>query len=111
MKKIETIQKRIAFLLLIIFTISIAPRVYFHDALAHHKDASPCHHVANSYCLHQQGFNCHFDDLVVSSPFLQYGELTYLIDNSFFPQEVALFSPLTVQQYLQHPENRGPPLG
>lgn len=51
-----------------LYTISIAPKTYFHDVLAHHKDTPACTHpYGATVCLHQEKFNCHFDNLVVAA--------------------------------------------
>jgi hypothetical protein len=83
------IQRTIAFFLLIVFTISMAPKTYFHGLLAGHKDISYCSEVHKaSSCLHQQGIQCHFDDLVVSSAYtLQFNPIVFtpeVIYTSFF---------------------------
>lgn len=71
LKQRQTIRKRIAWLLLIVFMVSTAPKTYLHEAIATHKDVSYCTHIhETSACLHLQGFNCHFDNLVVTAPYI-----------------------------------------
>lgn len=71
LKKKLFIQKLTAFLLLLIFTISITPKNYFHEVIADHKDISYCDGLDNSTgSIHQQGYACHFDNLVVTLPFV-----------------------------------------
>ena len=48
-----------------------APKAYFHDLLADHKDVvTCCHPETASPCVHQEAFNCHYDHVVVTAPFL-----------------------------------------
>jgi hypothetical protein len=71
LKQQSVIQKWVAFLLLVVFAISVTPKAYFHEVIARHKDVSVCTHPPQAaHCIHKQGFNCHFDDLVVTAPFL-----------------------------------------
>jgi len=70
LKQNNNIQRVIAFFLLVVFSISMAPKTYFHTVLANHKDVSFCNEVHKaSSCLHKQSVQCHFDDLVVNTPF------------------------------------------
>jgi hypothetical protein len=63
-----TIKKLISFSLLVVFAVSTAPKAYFHDVFADHKDsAEACTDHTKTAHLHQNGINCHFDQLVVSS--------------------------------------------
>jgi hypothetical protein len=109
LKKGDTIQKCVAFFLLLLFSISIAPKAYFHTALANHKDAITCHHAGFDHCLHQQGFHCHFDDLVVSSPFLHQQSISLQTIQRLFTKEDILFATAIAQRPIQHKEGRGPP--
>jgi hypothetical protein len=104
-----TIQKIAAIFLILMFTVSIAPRSYFHDLVADHKDFSDCRQSHHSTVLHQQGLNCHFDDLVVSAPFLSWVEQpVVLIDFCLGEKQSAFYSSL-LSSFLQHKESRGPP--
>jgi len=96
-------------MLLLIFSISIAPKAYFHDLIADHKDYSNCNDFHKNSVLHKEGYNCHFDDLVVSSPFiLQAEKITVPTITYFNSHSVSLYS-LSLQAFLQTIDNRGPP--
>jgi hypothetical protein len=105
----QTIKKSIAFLLLVVFAISAAPKAYFHDLFADHKDGSTCQLRHNTAVLHHQGFNCHFDDLVVSSFFLSNSDQIIPAANDFFAKKFNCFYSPVFQSFIQHKENRGPP--
>jgi hypothetical protein len=103
------IQKSTALLLLLVFAISIAPKAWFHDLIANHKDSTSCHQVHKAAVLHVKGYNCHFDDLVVSAPFLLQQEQPVVLVN-FYPREKqTVFSSSFYSAFIQHKENRGPP--
>ena len=105
------IQKLIAFVLLVVFTISIAPKLYFHDVIAHHRDTVVCHHSENtSSCVHSQPFHCHFDDLVVTAPFLtEAGQFSFLIAIKYLNKQ-PLFNPFYTSLSFSPKAGRGPPV-
>jgi len=104
-----TIQKFAALFLLLVFFISSAPKAYFHDLVADHKDFSDCQQPHHSTVLHQQGLNCHFDDLVVTSPFVTLIEQPVPSFDFYFEKKQPAFYSLLLSSALQHKENRGPP--
>jgi hypothetical protein len=104
-----TIQKITGAFLLLIFTISIAPRSYFHDLVATHKDFSNCDQLHKTTVLHTKSYHCHFDDLVVSAPFLQQAEQLFDFIQFHFPKQQANFYSCLFLSFSQHKENRGPP--
>jgi hypothetical protein len=64
----STIRRVISFFLLIVLAISVVPKAYFHDVIANHTDTvQVCSDNTRSVHLHQNGINCHFDQLVVTS--------------------------------------------
>jgi hypothetical protein len=105
-----TIQKTIAIFLVLVFFMSIAPKAYFHNLAANHKDFSDCHQLHHSTVLHQQGINCHFDDLVVSSPFFSACEFPIVIVHISFEKRQSAVPSLCLSSFSQHKENRGPPV-
>ena len=110
LKQCPVIQKFIAALLALVFLISIVPKTYFHDLIAHHKDISNCKQVHHKPILHQQGFNCHFDDLVVTLPFVLSAPFSYH-QIEIFPEKQKQY--FTIHFYSQHhffSELRGPPV-
>jgi hypothetical protein len=68
--KKPVIQKGIAFLMVLLFLFSIAPKRYWHDLLAAHTDTYAAAGTGEA-SLSPEGFNCHADDLVVNTPFLE----------------------------------------
>jgi hypothetical protein len=61
----------VALLLLLIFTVSATPEPFFHAALAGHEDKASCtDHPETDAHFHQQTFSCHFDQVVVTVPYL-----------------------------------------
>jgi hypothetical protein len=105
----EIIRKSISVLLLLLFLISIAPKAFFHDLVANHKDLPDCRQVHQSTVLHQQTFNCHFDDLVATSPFVFSNEPIVIISAHYFIDKQASFYSSHLQAFFQHKESRGPP--
>jgi hypothetical protein len=109
LKRKTAIQKTIAIVLILVFAVSVAPKAWFHDLVADHKDLPDCRQLHHSKVFHYQGFNCHFDDLVVTAPFVSSGEqaplFTGLQPNK--EQPVSYTSPL--QALSQTKESRGPP--
>ena len=109
LRETNTIQKTIAFFLLIVFAISGAPEGYFHDALANHKDFQACTDNSTAAHFHQAGINCHFDELVVSS-------LYHFSVEPFGEFSICFFhtkhQPIEASHLLQasiSKESRGPP--
>lgn len=110
MKQQTFIQKIIAFVLLVVFAVSITPKAYFHDAIAHHKDVVSCHHPEpGSSCVHSQPFNCHFDDLVVRAPFfIENDEFTIILLTRYVDKQDA-YQLSWSQSSASQKANRGPP--
>jgi hypothetical protein len=109
LKQKKAIEKIVASFLLLLFTISIVPKIYFHNLIADHKDFSTCDEVHKTPVLHVQGYNCHFDDLVVSASYLFQKEEPGLLINIVFEQKQPAFSSACLPSFSQHKENRGPP--
>jgi len=111
LKKTETIQSFIAFSLLVFFTISITPKIYFHDVIANHKDSfASCNHPQKTKaCLHQKAFHCQVNDLVVATPYLVFEvPASSLVQRIFIDFNSAYFSSF-IQYCFIHKESRGPP--
>ncbi|HEU4634236.1 MAG TPA: hypothetical protein VFS22_09640 [Flavisolibacter sp.] len=112
MRQQISIQKIIAFVLLVVFSISVAPKAYFHDAIAHHKDVVVCHHPEGlSACVHSQPFHCHFDDLVVTAPFLiQAVPHSFFVEINYLDKQDQYNTSYTFSSLYQK-AGRGPPAG
>jgi hypothetical protein len=109
LKQKQIIQKTIAIFLALVFFISAAPKTYFHDLVADHKDFSDCRQPHHSTVLHEEGINCHFDDLVVSAPFLLLTEQPEALINFYFSKTKPVFYSCSLSYCLQYKESRGPP--
>ena len=109
-KQKKTIQKRIAFLLLLVFMVSAAPKTYFHDVIANHKDVSYCTHLnETSACVHLKGFNCHFDNLVVTAPYVVQSNPFSLIVPVRYIHLNTRYSFSYHSCFLSSADSRGPP--
>lgn len=109
LKNNGTIQKLIAACLLVVFTISAAPKFYFHELFADHKDGVECTKVHHTAVLHQQVYNCHFDELVVNAPFVMQADLAMPVTSVHFEKALAAFYCSYQPPSLQHHDSRGPP--
>ncbi len=96
---------------MLVLMVSTAPKTWFHDAVAHHKDTvAVCNHPLNgSPCLHQSTIDCHFDLLVVTSLYVFKADLfpagPALSFASFLCAAVAAKTSMRTGS----PESRGPP--
>jgi hypothetical protein len=110
-KKIITIRQVYAFFFLLLFTLSITPKIYFHDVVADHKDViTTCVHPEKpKACLHQQGYNCELNDPVISSPYLSVAISTWSLPEIYFAISPAPSVVSIKQECLIHKESRGPP--
>lgn len=46
------------------------PQGFFHTLFANHTDGSDCTEHHTLAVFHKKGYHCHFDDVVVTAPFL-----------------------------------------
>jgi hypothetical protein len=107
-KKNPVIQKRIAFLMVLLFLFSITPKKYWHDLLATHTDTYAAA-AAGEASLSPKGFNCHADDLVVNTPFL---EMAPAVETILPPAYTARFLCWTTPIFptpSKAKDSRGPP--
>jgi hypothetical protein len=111
MKEAANIRKLYAFCLLLLFTVSITPKIYFHDVVANHKDVfTTCSHSEKpKACLHQQGYNCELSDPIISSPYLSVAISTWSLPEIYFAIASASAIASNKQECLIHKESRGPP--
>lgn len=94
---------------MLVLAVSIAPKTFFHDLVAHHKDLPVCNQAHKTAVFHHQGFNCHFDDLVVTTPFIFENEQPVVFVHFYFEREQASLNSFRLTSFSQHKENRGPP--
>jgi len=65
------LPKVIAFLLLLLFTISSVPKMYFHAAMVHHRDMGSCNYPDKAVAhIHTDGYNCDVDQQAITIPFV-----------------------------------------
>jgi hypothetical protein len=103
-------QRIIAFFVLAVFAFSITPKIALHDFVANHKDTPIKSNAQKQAQLHNAGFNCNADNLVVESPFTdpQEPDLTSL-SGSPSPKNAENFLVIIGRDlYLAH--LRGPPV-
>jgi hypothetical protein len=105
-----TIQKILASLLLLVFSISFIPKSFFHDAIANHTDEATCSYSADKLCIHQKGFSCSFNDLVVAGPYVPINNTFSLIQPFIHFTFKDWHNPLLLQQQFFGTESRGPPV-
>ena len=77
--------------------------------VADHQDGPECILDHNTTVIHAQTFDCDFDDLVVSVPFVLDKEPSEEILRDYAETEQCSFSNSCPVQILRHKENRGPP--
>lgn len=95
--------------MLLAFLLGNTPKTYLHDLVADHRDLPECNQLHKTAVLHQETFNCHFDDLVVSVPFLLQAAVPFLTAPVLFgPMHADIADEVRIC-YLYHKENRGPP--
>ncbi|HZH66278.1 MAG TPA: hypothetical protein VEY10_15400 [Flavisolibacter sp.] len=105
-----TIQKILASLLLVLFTISFIPKSFFHDAIANHTDEGTCNFSAEKLCIHQKGFSCSFNDLVVSSPYVAFSSVFNLVEQLIPAPHASRHKNFALELRFLGTESRGPPL-
>ena len=64
------IRNVLAGLMVLLFAFSITPKIMLHDLIANHKDRPYAVNDSNTKEIDASGFHCHYDNLVVESPFL-----------------------------------------
>jgi len=72
LNKLPTIKRLLAVVLLMLFSLSITPKVFIHALVAHHQDVhlSIAHDGTDQ--LNKAGFHCNIENLVVELPCLSF---------------------------------------
>lgn len=104
------IKNILGLLLICVFTISITPKSAFHDLIASHNDECFDNHQFKSDQITRQSFSCHFENLVVESPYIWQPQpievsLITLFNSYQSSLQVNLFP-----QNSYYSELRGPPV-
>ncbi|MCU7549568.1 hypothetical protein OCK74_10610 [Chitinophagaceae bacterium LB-8] len=106
----NTIQRFVALMLLVIFTISITPETYFHSVLAGHKDRQTCTDAPTTGIhFHQKQKECHFDQLVVTAPYLYQPVFITFSVTLLHPVHTNLYTYSYQKLHFASTVNRGPP--
>src|SRR5690349_20129001 len=106
LKKRGNIQRPVAMVLMFVLLICMAPKTWFHDLVARHKDVSSCREKYTTTVLHNNSYHCHFNDLVVSVPFIKFSFHLQLAAPSSFAENETEFYSFILTGYSHHPENR-----
>ena len=109
MRQSTTIERLTGFLILLVFTLSATPKVFFHEMVADHHDGPECILDHNTTVVHTQTFDCDFDDLVVSVPFILQPEPSEDVLHDYAGiKQFGLYNSHPPQSF-HHQESRGPP--
>lgn len=94
--------------MLLIFSLSITPKKYFHDLIADHTDSYNVN-FSGKATVGKTGYSCDCEDLVVSTPFIEPGIGSVCLPQPVFCMHIA--SPYFFQFLSAHTakESRGPP--
>ena len=100
-----------SWVVLFVFTISILPKSYFHDILAGHTDTLiHCElQEEKKECIHPEGFNCRFDDLVVTAQYVPVQASFSLEHPAVYPSITTTYTSYILQEHYAYAVNRGPP--
>ncbi|MCD2422316.1 hypothetical protein LQ567_06045 [Niabella pedocola] len=71
MKKRDKIQRFLGWMLLVIFTISITPKIYLHDAFSHHQDQQFSRTGNQEQTIRTFEYSCGFINIEGTTPFLE----------------------------------------
>ena len=96
-------------LLICTFAIGITPKSAFHELIASHNDGCFDNHQYKETQITRQGFSCHFENLVVESPYIWQPQTINAPIIHFF---TSFQSSLKVNWFSHHSyysELRGPP--
>jgi hypothetical protein len=97
--------------LLAVCFLSFLPKSLFHDVVATHVDAESCSHpLKKKDCIHAQGFNCGFTDLVVNSPYDHPVHEFLIAAPHFFTGFISTYSSAFLHNAFLATESRGPPV-
>ncbi len=95
-------------ILLLLFALSIMPRLYLHDLFASHQDIIT--HTSDAEPgIVKNGYNCNLNDLVATSPFTETVKVVTVDADLYFP---VLHTRYTSQIATAAPDcftRRGPP--
>ena len=85
--KLPTIKRLLAVVLLMLFSLSITPKMFIHALVVHHQDVNLSIDHDGRDQLNKGGFHCNIENQVVEAPFL------------FYPISVDLGVPQQFREY------------
>lgn len=96
-------------MLVLLFTVSMSPKSYFHDLIAHHTDVKGCNEDHRTSVLHKQEIDCDFDNLVVTTPFADYNLVVSIPASPKYFEEGTSFYSYYIHEFFFNEDGRGPP--
>ncbi|WP_460686901.1 hypothetical protein [Niabella aquatica] len=109
MKRVENIKKFWAVVLLLIFTISITPKKYFHDLFSTHTDYAFKHTDSGKKEFNAYKFNCGLVNTIAVSPFLAEEAVATILLLFFAAPAADKLEPALFQSEFDLCLRRGPP--
>ena len=108
----KTIKQFVALVMLVVFAFSITPQKNIHDFVAKHVDPTSCSVHVNLPIeqVEHATIHCSYDQLVATSPFIQYSFELYLITpttQTVKNETIVSFIPI---RSISHFDSRGPPI-
>ncbi|MCH5597172.1 hypothetical protein [Niabella ginsengisoli] len=98
-----------AVILLLVFSVSVTPKIYFHDLASKHTDYSCSGNHSSDVQLTAYKFNCGFVNVIAVSPFLAVKEIDSELSISF----AEAYSDTWINNWLafqsDYSQRRGPP--
>lgn len=107
----KTIRQFLAFLMLVVFALSITPQKLVHDLVAKHLDPTSCsvHKDLPIEQIEKSELHCTFDFQVATTPFVHY-DFTIQLPVIVPARPSSLpFLELSIQQLSLVADSRGPP--
>ena len=108
----KTIRQFIALAMLVVFAFSITPQKNIHDFVAKHVDPTSCSVHVNLPIeqVEHATIHCSYDQLVATSPFIQYSfELFLITPTTQTVKNEATFS-FIPSSSISNFDSRGPPI-
>ncbi len=109
MKNKNLIRQLGALALLLLFSFSIMPKRYLHEVLADHEDVVS-EFTGKSTTVKTTGMNCHYDDLVVTVPFIEGTSVQLSAIEPVPSSYTAFYLPEVICSSLPARDTRGPPV-
>ncbi|OJU22538.1 MAG: hypothetical protein BGN92_14900 [Sphingobacteriales bacterium 41-5] len=105
----KSIRKIIAIVTLVVFTISITPKKYFHDIFFHHTDELFVQSQTGERQVHSYQYNCGFVNIIALTPFLSGSIFVEVLVPVFFTTNYKKVYGFYRQNFFYLFSLRGPP--